>query len=171
MGMFADSMETVLFSWLRLDLFDLLFVVTAIVFNIQVMGVYIASKQKQMDMVKNFGAVMLILALPLAIVFIYKLIIGSEQWIILAFTTIFLYLALELLCDFILKTNFRAKPIYHIPYIILFYVVEFSLIAIAFSIDKGAGYLVSISFWALLLCLVYSIWPGTGRLLKRGELQ
>jgi hypothetical protein len=133
------------------------------------MGIYIAGKQKRFDMIRRFGAVVISLSLPLAIVFLNNLIVGQERWIMVGFGFIFLYLFVELLFDFILKIEFRSKPILHVPYIILFYIVEFSFISIAFSIDVISGYLVSISFWVLLACLVYAYWPGSTRVLQRGE--
>jgi UDP-N-acetylmuramyl pentapeptide phosphotransferase/UDP-N-acetylglucosamine-1-phosphate transferase len=167
--MFAESLEMSLFNWFHLDLFDLIFVVTAVVFNIQVMGIYIAGKQKRFDMVRKFGAVIIFLSFPLALVFMNNLIVGQERWIMVGFGFIFLYLFVELLFDFILKIEFRSKPISHVSYIVLFYIVEFSFISIAFTIDVISGYLVSISFWALLLCLIYSLWPDSISILKHGE--
>lgn len=168
-GMFAESLEMMLVDWFHLALTDLLFVVTAVVFNIQIIGVYLAGKQKRYDLVRVFGLVTLTLAMPLAILFVYYLVVGTEAWIMAGFMFIFLYLFVELLFDFILKIEFRSKPILHVPYIILFYIVEIAFIAIAFSIDAVSGYLVSISFWALLLSLIYSLWPGTVKILQRGE--
>ena len=169
LGMFAESLEMTLFDWFHLDLFDLLFVVTAVVFNIQIMGIYIASKQKRFDMVRRFGVVVISLSLPLALVFMNNLIVGQERWIMVGFGFIFLYLFVELLFDFILHIEFRSKPLLHVPYIILFYIIEFTFISIAFSIDVISGYLVSISFWALLACLVYAYWPGGKKVLQQGE--
>jgi hypothetical protein len=160
LDLLARSLELTLVNWFQLDLFDLLFVITAVVFNLQVTCVYLASKQKRRDLVKRFGAVLLSLALPLAIVFVYYLAVGRERWITIAFVFIFLYMFVELLFDFILKIEFRKKPQLHIPYIILFYIVEFTFIGIAFSISSIWGYLVSISFWILLAALVYSFWPS-----------
>ncbi|NCF67562.1 MAG: hypothetical protein GWP61_16480 [Chloroflexi bacterium] len=153
------SLELTLVNWFQLDLFDLLFVITAVVFNLQITGVYLAGKQKRLDLVKRFGAVMLSLTLPLAIVYLYYLAVGRATWITIAFIFIFLYMFVELLFDFILKIDFRKEPALHIPYIILFYIVEFVFIAVAFSINATSGYLVSISFWILLAALIYSFWP------------
>ena len=169
LGIFAESLEMTLIDWFHLDLFDLLFVVTAVVFNIQIMGIYIAAKQKRFDMVRRFGVVVISLSIPLGIVFLNNLIVGQERWIMAGFGFIFLYLFVELLFDFILKIEFRKKPLLHIPYIVLFYIVEFAFISIAFSIDVISGYLVSISFWALLACLIYALWPGSKKVLQRGE--
>jgi hypothetical protein len=94
--------------------------------------------------------------------------LGQESWQTACFLAIFLYLALELVADFIFQSDFRTRPALHIPYIVLFYVMEFSLIAIAFSIAEISGYLISISFWVLLLVLIYSI-RSRGWQLRPGE--
>ena len=158
-----DTVYEIWASWqsgdITIDMLDLLFVVTAVVFNLQVVGVYIASKNGRLDISKKFGAMILILAIPLAIVFSGYWINGREMWIMLGLGVIFLYLFLELLLDFILKIQFRKKPLMHIPYIILFYVVQVALITIAFSIDRSWGWFVSVTFWALLVALIYSLWP------------
>ena len=158
-GWFAESLEMTLFDWFQLDLFDLLFVMTAVVFNLQIMGIYIASRQDRKDVVRRLGMAVIALSLPFAVVFLNNLIDGKERWIMIGFLLIFLYLLVELIFDFILKIEFRDKPILHIPYVILFYMVEIALTSIAFSISAVSGYLVSISFWALLACLIYAYWP------------
>lgn len=171
LGMLAESLELALADLFRLGLFDLIFVVTAVVFNLQIVGIYIAKKHNQEILVRLFGAITLLQALPLAVVVINDLIRGQESWIMAGYSVIFLYLAFELLADFIYKIDFRSKLALHVPYIILFYLVEISFIAIAFSINTISGYVVSVSFWTLLLCLIYSIWPAGPFILKRGEWQ
>lgn len=156
-GMIAESLEVSLSDWFHLSLFDLLFVVTALAFNVQVIGIYLAARQRQMEVVRIFGAMTILLALPFLIVFLYRTTLGQESWQTAGFLAIFFYLALELVADFIYQSDFRRKPALHIPYIILFYIVEFFLIAMAFSIAEVSGYLVSASFWALLLVLVFSL--------------
>lgn len=169
LAIFAESLEMTLLAWLQLDIFDLLFVVTAVVFNIQIIGIYIARQQGRDELVKIFGLFTIAQALPLAIVFINHLWSGSESWIRVGFTVILFYLIVELLLDFIYKVDFRGNPALHIPYILLFYGVEFSLIAIAFSINTASGYLVSFSFWTLLLCLIAINWPKARSILLQGE--
>ena len=64
----------------------------------------------------------------------------------------------ELLLDYVFKVDFRSKPITHVPYIILEYVALFSLIRIAFEIDRAWGTVVAICFWILMGSLVYLYW-------------
>ncbi len=169
LGLLAESLEMALFEWFQLDLFDLLFVITAVVFNIQVMGIYIAGKQRQVTVVRRLGMAVIALALPFGIVFLNDLINGAARWMLFGLALILLYLFIELLADFILKFEFRSRPVFHIPYIIMFYMVEIALIRIAFSISSVAGYLVSVSFWLLLACLLYALWPGRETDLLRGK--
>jgi len=169
LGMLTESLEMALFDWFHLDLFDLIFVMTAVVFNLQIIGIYIAGKQKNHAMIKRFGTIVLALSIPFAVVFMNHLGTSPVRWITVGFCFIFLYLFVELLFDFILKIEFRSNPLLHIPYIILFYIVQIALITIAFSIDTVSGYLVSISFWALLISLIYALWPGSKAVLRHGE--
>ena len=141
------------------DVLNILFVVTAVVFNLQIIGVYLSSKNGRMEIARRFGTMILLLAIPFLMVFIGYLVLGQESWILLGFGLVFLYLLLELLLDFILQIDFRQKAHIHIPYIFLFYGVQAVIIAIAFSIDRSAGWLVSSTFWALLAALIYSLWP------------
>jgi hypothetical protein len=152
---FLDNM---LPSLLALDLVDLMFVVTAVMFNLLIIGVYIAQKHERHRLVRLFGSIVICLAIPLAVVFISYLISGRALWIMIYLGFILLYIFVELLLDFILKIEFREKLILHIPYIILFYVASFGFIGISFSIDRTWGYIVSITFWAVLGSLIYLYW-------------
>ena len=136
-------------------MFDLLFVIIAIAFNLLIIGIFISGKRKQDKLRRWFGIVFICLAIPLIVVFINYLIIGQELWIIICLVIILLYLFLELLLDFILKYDFRKKPITHVPYIILEYITFFGFIGISFFIDVISGWIVTITFWAVLASLIY----------------
>jgi hypothetical protein len=137
------------------DVFELLFVITAVAFNLLIAALFIASKKMHRKAMGACGIAWLALGIPLAVVFINYLLAGKEPVILLAFGGVFLYMLVEWLLDYVFKINFRAKWSWHIPYIILEYVVLFSLIGIAFSIDRVAGIVVSISFWILMGSLIY----------------
>lgn len=141
---------------------DLLFVVTAVLFNWLVVGIYIANRRQHNDLVQLFGAGFMSLTLPLTVVFFSYLSTGKEPWVYLGFAVISLYLLIELLFDYVWKIPFREMLLLHIAYILLFYAALASLIVIAFSIDRGWGYAVSVSFWALLGSLVYLL-VGQGK--------
>ena len=138
------------------DAFDLVFVVAAVAFNLLIVAIFVAMKHGRVKLTRALGIVWLALAVPLVVVFARYLLIGRDARILLCFGGIFLYMAVEFLLDYVLKFDFRRKWVTHAPYIVLEYVGLFSLIAIAFSIDRNAGYLVSVSFWILMAGLVYA---------------
>ncbi len=154
----SPLLSTTLTDFFALDLFDLIFVISGLIFNLMVIGVYVAQKHERPRLVKAFGSVVICLAIPLAAVFIDYLIGGRPLWIMMYLGFILLYLFVELLLDFILKIEFRKKLILHIPYIVLFYVASFGFIGISFSIDRTWGYIVSATFWAVLASLIYLYW-------------
>ena len=167
--MVDPPLEYVLSIFTRVNAYDLVFVLTAIAFNLLIAGVFIAQKKERPKLVRTFGALMLSLAIPLAIVFINYLIVGRDLWIMVYFGFIFLYIIVELLLDFILKIEFRQKPLLHIPYIILEYIALLGFIGISFAIDPTWGYLVSISFWVLLASLIYLYWDKIKRRKKENK--
>ena len=138
--------------------FDLLFVFTAVAFNLLIAAIFIAQKLRQNKLVKTFGILWLWLIIPLALVFVAYWQAGKEAQILLYFGLTFLYMLAELLLDYVFKIDFRSKPITHVPYIILEYIALFSLIAIAFDIDRRWGIVVSICFWILMGSLVFLYW-------------
>ena len=142
----------------RISIYDLVFVLTAIAFNLLIAGIFVAQKKGRPELVKTFGIAWLLLAIPLAIVFVQYLVKGRDLWIMICFGSVFLYMFLELLLDYILRIEFRQKPITHVPYIIMEYIALFSLIGISTAIDRTWGYIVGISFWILMGSLVYLYW-------------
>ena len=83
---------------------------------------------------------------------------GRETWILVSYGLVFLYMLAELLLDYVFKVDFRAKVVTHVPYIILEYVALFSLMGIAFEIDKTWGTVVAVCFWILMGSLVFLYW-------------
>jgi hypothetical protein len=135
--------------------YDLTFVLCAVIFNLLISGIYIASKHEAVRLRSLLGKVTIGLGVPLIVVLIAFVIEGRPTRTLVYCSLILLYLLVELLLDIILKIEFREKPILHIPYIILFYIASFGFIGISFSIDKNWGYAVSVSFWGVLASLIY----------------
>jgi hypothetical protein len=140
-----------------MDLFDLTLVITAVIFHLSIVGVYIAQKKGRDKLVKVFGTVMLLLGIPLAAVFGHYIISGEPQWKLISFGFIFLYLLTELLLDFIFKIEFRKMVVPHILYIILFYIAVIGFIRMSFAVNTNWGYVVSVAFWILLGALIYNL--------------
>jgi hypothetical protein len=140
-----------------MDSFDLILVIAAVLFHLSIVGVYIAQKKGRDKLVQSFGAITLLLGVPLAIVFGHYIISGEPQWKLISFGFIFLYLLTELLLDFVFKIEFRKKPLPHTLYIILFYIAIIGFIRMSFAVSTTWGYAVSIAFWSLLGALIYNL--------------
>lgn len=148
----------------QLNAFDLMFVLSAVAFNLLIAAIFVAQKLGREKLVNTFGVLWLCLLIPLTLVFVSYRSAGRETLILVSFGFVFLYMLVELLLDYVFKVDFRSKPIMHVPYIILEYVALFSLIRIAFEIDQAWGTVVAICFWILMGSLVYLYWD---RIFKR----
>jgi len=79
----------------------------------------------------------------------------EEKKIIISLIVILFYFFLEILLDYILIIPFRDILALHIPYIIIFYAADFSMIGVTFDKNKKMGYVVLATFFILLGCLIY----------------
>ena len=140
-----------------MDWFDLCLVVSATLFHLSIVGVYIAQKRGRDRWVKAFGTVTLLLALPLAVVFFHYLFTHEPTWKLVSFGFIFFYLLVEWLLDFVFKVEFRQKLLPHVLYIPLFYTAIIGFIRMTFAVSVIWGYVVSVCFWILLGALIYNL--------------
>jgi hypothetical protein len=135
--------------------YDLLFVLTALAFELLIIAILIAEKQQRLRLVRVLGTIWALLALPFALVLAHMLTLETDRWTLLSFAMVFLYIGVEIVLDFVLKIPFRERLALHIPYIVLEYAALFGLIHIAFTIGPMWGYLISIVFWLLLAVVIY----------------
>jgi hypothetical protein len=141
-----------------IDAYDLVFVLTAIAFNLLIVGIFVAQKNGWAKPVRIIGILWLLLAIPLAVVFVRYLTEGKGPGIMVLFGLVFLYVLVEFLLDNVFRFDFRRKWVTHAPYIVLEYAALFSLIGIASDIGRTWGYLVGISTWILMASLIYVYW-------------
>jgi hypothetical protein len=134
---------------------DILFIASAIIFNIGVSGVYLASKFDNKVLLQTFGTIVVLLSIPFTITLIGYVKKKAEKKIIISLIIILLYLVLEIVLDYILKIPFRDILALHIPYIIVFYAAAFSMIGVSFNINRKMGFIVLTTFLILIGCLMY----------------
>ena len=140
---------------MAITIFDWIFIISAILFNLLIAGIFILQKHKKEQLTRVFGISWLGLSIPFLVVFINYLLQDKPSWVLVCFGIIILYMIVELLLDYILKIDFRTRWITHIPYILLEYAALFSALAIAIDIDQTLGWVVSAAFWILMGCLIY----------------
>jgi len=134
---------------------NIIFIASAIIFNVSVSGVYLASKFDNKVLLQTFGAIVVLLLTPFTITLIGYLKIKAEKKIIISLIVILLYLVLEIVLDYILKIPFRDILALHILYIIVFYAAAFSMIGVSFNINKKISFIVLTTFLILIGCLIY----------------
>jgi len=134
---------------------DIIFIISSIIFNISVSIIYIATKIGNMELVQVSGLIVILLIIPFTITLIGYIKEKEEIKILISLTIILFYLFLELFLDYILLIPFRDILALHIPYIILFYAADFSMIAVTFEKNKKMGFLVLTTFGILIGCLIY----------------
>ena len=138
---------------------DNIFIFSAIIFNISVSVLYIATKLDNMLLLQVSGAIVLSLIIPFTITLLGYIKEKAKKSIIISHVIILFYLFLELLLDYILKIPFREILAIHIPYIIVFYAAMFSMISVSFDKNRKMGFVVTITFLILIGCLIYYLLP------------
>ena len=134
---------------------DIIFVFSAVTFNILVSAVYISTKLDLTAHLQISGFLIVSLIVPFTVTLRGYIKNEAEKKIIISNIVVLLYLVLEVLLDYILKIPFREILVIHVPYIIIFYAAEFSMMSVSFKVDRKAGFAVAITFCILIGCLAY----------------
>ena len=134
---------------------DCIFIISSIIFNILVSILYITTKLGNMELVQVIGIIILLLIIPFTLILIGYVKQKEEKKILISLVIILFYFFLEILLDYILLIPFRDILALHIPYIIIFYAADFSMIGVTFDKNKKMGFVVLVTFFILLGCLIY----------------
>jgi len=138
-----------------IKLMDFIFICSAIIFNISVSLVYLSTKFDNMLLLQVSGSIVIVLIVPFSITLYGYLKKDAKRRIVIPHIAILFYLFLELLLDYIFMIPFRDILVVHIPYIIVFYVAEFSMVSISFERNRKMGFVVILTFLILIGCLIY----------------
>jgi hypothetical protein len=117
--------------------------------------VYLATKFDNMLLLQVSGSIVIFLIVPFSITLYGYLKKDTKRKIIISHIAILFYLFLELLLDYILNIPFRDILVLHIPYIIVFYAAEFSIVGVSFERNRKMGFVVLLTFFILIGCLIY----------------
>ncbi|NVM46876.1 MAG: hypothetical protein HWN79_18365 [Candidatus Lokiarchaeota archaeon] len=134
---------------------DIIFIISSIIFNVLVSILYIATKFGDMELVRVIGIIILFLIIPFTLALIGYIKEKEEKKVIISLVIILFYFFLEILLDYILVIPFRDILALHIPYIVVFYAADMSMIGVTFDKNKKLGFAVLVTFFILLGCLIY----------------
>jgi hypothetical protein len=142
----------------RVDLIrvlDFVFVGASVLFFICVSGIFLATKFGIAELRMVLGIIVMSLIVPYTVILIGYVKEKPEKAVIIPLGLILFYLFLELIWDYILRIPFRDILGLHIVYIIVFYIASFNMIGVSFRINRTMGFVVTITFWISLGCLIY----------------
>jgi len=114
-------------------LIDFIFICCSVIFNVSVSVLYIATRLDDMLLVQVYGGIVISLMIPFTITLLGYLKEKANKRTTISNVVILVYLSLELLLDYILKVPFREILAIHVPYIAVFYVALFSIMAVSFE--------------------------------------
>lgn len=131
------------------------FVISAAAFNLLIAGIFIAQRHGKTRWVRTFGLIVIGLAIPFVLILFRSIQREKGFLVYLSLSMVLLYQVVELLLDYVLKLDFRSKWITHVPYILLEYAAFFGLIYVASTLSQTALWIVSLTFWIVMACLIY----------------
>ncbi|TFG24375.1 MAG: hypothetical protein EU533_02150 [Promethearchaeota archaeon] len=138
-----------------LDFFDLMFIVSGMIFFISMIGAFILMAHEKMKTVLISGVILAVLMLPIIVVLIGYVIVGKDLVLIIYTILILSYLVAEFLLDRVFKIDFRSKASQHVPYIILEWAAAFSFLYGTRELDMTMFAIIAIFFWVFVAALVY----------------
>ena len=140
-----------------MDLYDWLFIISAIIFFSSIVGVFILTANDMTDKVKVFGLILFVMIIPITLTLINYIIVGKDIRLIIFLILILIYLVVEFLLDTVLKIDFRSKLSRHVPYIIIEWAACYSFVVGSLTLDLTWGLIVSFFFVAFIIALIYNI--------------
>ena len=140
-----------------MELLDWIFIISSLVFFSSIICVFILTANDKSDKVKVFGIILFVMIIPIILILINYIIIGTNVRMIIFLILILFYLIVEFLLDMVFKIDFRSKTSTHVPYIIIEWAACFSFLFGALTLDSMWGWIVSFFFFAFIIALIYNI--------------
>jgi CDP-diglyceride synthetase len=130
-------------------------VILANAFNLLVVGVFLARANKLRQLEWVLGLVIVLLALPTATAVIANVLAGREWWTYLLLILFLSYCILELLLDYVFKSDFR-KTNFLYAYLTVFYLAALAMIGYSFGVQKLYGFITLGTYFLSLIAAWYS---------------
>jgi len=152
---------------MAITLFDCIFIFTAILLNVLIILIFLARMKGLKQTERFFGYIVIFCIVPLSIVLINYILIGTDLWIIIYIIIIISFLIIEMLLDYLLKLDFRTNLKIVVPYIIFYYIAFWGLLAISFVIDLAIGFIVFAVFTVSLVVTIYTHKKDKDKMVKK----
>ena len=134
---------------------DIAIFVIANLVNLLLMGIFLSRPKglKKVEYVLGLFTVSMIF--PVSVAVIMNILGKRDWWTLVLPLVLILFLAVELLFDYILKLSFRKTRLLW-PYLFLYYLALMAMIGYSFSIGKPFGFVTLGTYFLNLLATWYS---------------
>lgn len=134
---------------------DLLVFVVANLVNLLMIAIFLSRAQGRKGVERALGIVLMALAVPAALAAGLNLLGGRDWWTIVLPGLLVVFLALELVLDYILKLDFRRTRLLG-PYLLLYYLALMGMIGYSFLVGKPYGFVTLVTYFLQLAATWYS---------------
>jgi hypothetical protein len=134
---------------------DLAVFVIANVINLLLIGIFLSRPKGLKKFERICGLISVSMILPLAAAVVLNFLGKREWWAIVLPSIMILFLAVELLFDYIFKKDFR-KTRWLWPYLLFYYTALMAMIGYSFLIGKTCGFVTLGTYFLNLLATWYS---------------
>jgi len=142
-------------AWMDFLVIDIGLFVIANLINLLLIGILL-SRPKGLQKIEHvLGIIVVAMILPVGIAIILNILGKRDWWTIVLPMILILFLAVELLLDYILKLNFR-KTRWLWPYLLLYYLAMMAMIGYSFSIGNTYGFMTLATYFLGLFATWYS---------------
>lgn len=129
--------------------------VIANVINILLIGIFLSRPKGHQKIEYILGLFVVAMILPVGLAIVLNILGKREWWTVILPAILVLFLAVELLFDYILKLNFR-KTRWLWPYLLLYYSAMMAMIGYSFLIGKPYGFVTLGTYFLGLFATWYS---------------
>jgi len=124
-------------------------------FNILIIAIMLSRPKGWRRFEHYLGLINIFLITPLGLCVIYYALNGSEWWMFLLPGLLIVFLCVELILDYILKSKFRRTR-WLGPYLLLFYVAQWGMIGFGFLVGQIAGFITLLTYFLSLAATAFS---------------
>jgi hypothetical protein len=144
-----------MFDPMNIRIVDITIFAAANVINLLLVGIFLSRPKGKLKVERILGLIIVSMSLPVGVAIILNLSGKREWWTGVLPAILLLFLAVELLLDYILKLNFR-KTRWVWPYLLLYYVAMMAMIGYSFAIGKIYGFVTLSTYFLNLFATWYS---------------
>jgi hypothetical protein len=140
---------------MKLSIVHILVVVSANLFNLIIIGIMISRPKGWGKLEHIFGLINTALVIPLGLAVTFHWINRHEGWLTVLPGVMVLFLVVEYVLDYRLKSNFRQTR-WLGPYLLMFYLAQWGLIGYAFGVSKVYGFITLLTYFLSLGATAFS---------------